>query len=124
LDEEVDMLTCNLFETVHNIWLQQFGHRGTYLFTATFNDYVQTFKQSSLYYTFLEGGASGIGLDKNELRLHRADQFGDLVKIATVVSKYILSSSLSVRISHSEGEEMFGSTKCKVDLPPRLEVYS
>jgi len=118
------MLTCNLFETVHNIWLQQFGHRGTYLFTATFNDYVQTFKQSSLYYTFLEGGASGIGLDKNELRLHRADQFGDLVKIATVVSKYILSSSLSVRISHSEGEEMFGSTKCKVDLPPRLEVYS
>ncbi len=48
------MLTYNLYETVHDIWFQQFGKRGTYLF---------------------------------------------------------------VKILHSKGEEVFESTKCKVDLP-------
>jgi len=66
------MSTCNLFETMHNIWLQQFGNRGTCLFTVTSDNYVRAFKQCSLYYAFLQGGASRIGPDKNELHLHRA----------------------------------------------------
>jgi hypothetical protein len=67
-----DMLTCNLFEIVHNIWLQQSYNRGTCLFIAMSDDYLQTFKKSSLYYAFLQGGAFGTNLNKNELCLHRA----------------------------------------------------
>jgi hypothetical protein len=66
------MLICNLFKIVHNIWFQQAGNKGTCLFVATFDDYVQTFKLSSLYYAFLQGGASRTNLDKNELCLYRA----------------------------------------------------
>jgi hypothetical protein len=62
LEGEVDMSTCNLFETVRNIWLQQFDNMGTCLFVATFDDYVQTFKHSSLYYAFSQGVASRTGL--------------------------------------------------------------
>jgi hypothetical protein len=43
------MLICNLVEIVHNIFLQQLGKRDTSLYIATFDDYVQTFKQSILY---------------------------------------------------------------------------
>ncbi len=48
----------------------------------------------------------------------------DLVQIVVVVTKYISSSSISIRIPHLEGEEVFGLTKCKVDLPPRSEENS
>jgi hypothetical protein len=34
---------------------------------ATFDDFVQTFRLSSLCYVFLQGGGFGIGPDKNEL---------------------------------------------------------
>jgi hypothetical protein len=67
------MPTCNLIEIIHNIWLQQFNNRGTYLFATTSNDYVRTFRQSSLYYAFLQGGAYEIGMDKNELCLCMAN---------------------------------------------------
>jgi hypothetical protein len=40
LDKEVNIPTYNLFETIHNIWLQQFGKRGTYFFATTSNDYM------------------------------------------------------------------------------------
>jgi hypothetical protein len=38
LEEMADMPSCNLSETVHNKWLQQFGHRGNDLFAATCDD--------------------------------------------------------------------------------------
>ncbi len=111
------MLICNLFETIHNIWLQQFNNSGTCFFIATFHNYVQTFKQSSLYYAFLQGGAFGTGLGKNELCLRRVSKFGDLVEITTTIIKYTLSFSLFTKIPQLEGEKVFGSTKCKADLP-------
>jgi hypothetical protein len=43
------MSICNLVEIVHNIWLQQLEKLDTSLYIATFDDYVQTFKQSILY---------------------------------------------------------------------------
>ncbi len=46
------MLIYNLSKTIRNIWLQQFENRGTCLFVTTSNNYVQTFKESSLYYFF------------------------------------------------------------------------
>jgi hypothetical protein len=35
LEELADMLICNLYETIHNIWLQQFGKSVRCLFIVT-----------------------------------------------------------------------------------------
>jgi len=62
LEELAHMLICNLFETIHNIWLQRYGKKGRYLFTMTFDDYVH-----ALYYVYLNGGRCGEGPNKDEL---------------------------------------------------------
>jgi hypothetical protein len=48
----------------------------------------------------------------------------DPIQIAIVVSKYTSSFGFFARISHLEGDEIFGSAKCKADLPLRLEADS
>jgi hypothetical protein len=85
---------------------------------------MQKFRQSSLNYAFLQGGASATGLNNNELCLHRVNQFGDPIQIVVTVAKYSSSFSLSVKILHLEGEEMFRSTKHKANLPPRSKADS
>jgi hypothetical protein len=102
LEEKVDMLTCNLSETIHNIWMQQSGNGGICLFNATFDNYVRTFRWSSMYHAFLQGGAFGTNPD--ELHLCRANQSRDPVQIAIAVAKYISSFGISVKIPHLEGE--------------------
>lgn len=76
------MPTYNLFEIMHNIWFQQLKKMRTCLYTATPNDYVQTFKQTTLYYYFKKRGSSCQGLNKNEFFLHKTTQFGDLKQLA------------------------------------------
>jgi hypothetical protein len=71
------MPMCNLSETMHNVWLQQFRKRKACLYVVTLDDYVQAFKQSTLYYHFMQGGRLGQGLDKSELLLHKTTQSGD-----------------------------------------------
>jgi hypothetical protein len=56
LKELVNMPTCNLSETMHNVWFQHSGKRGAYLYVVTSDDYVQAFKQSILYFHFKQGG--------------------------------------------------------------------
>jgi hypothetical protein len=51
-------------------------------------------------------------------------KFGDPIQISTTVAKYTSSSSLSTIIVHLEGEEVFGLTKHKANLPPESEAYS
>jgi hypothetical protein len=41
LEEMADMPSCNLSETAHNKWLQQFGYRGNDLFAATCDDKIR-----------------------------------------------------------------------------------
>jgi hypothetical protein len=67
------MLTCNLVEIVHNIWLEQSRKHGASLFIATSDDYVRAFKQ------YLQGGPFGHGLDKNELLLRKAQVSHELI---------------------------------------------
>jgi hypothetical protein len=74
---EANMPTCNLSELIHNIWLQQFVKRGAYLYVTTLDDYVQTFKQSAMYYVFLHQGHFKTSLDKDELCLHTSNHFND-----------------------------------------------
>jgi hypothetical protein len=96
----------------------------TLFFVATSNDYVWAFRQSSLYYAFLQVGAFGTGLNKNELCMCRVTWFEDPIQIVTAIAKYTSSFDLYVRIPHLEGEKFFGSIKHKVNLPPRSEVDS
>jgi hypothetical protein len=81
------------------------------LYVATLNDYVQAFKQSTLYSHFKQGGGLGQGPDKNELLLHKATQSRNLKQFIDVVLKYSPRSAYIVRIAHMEGEEIFGSYK-------------
>ena len=43
IEECAKMPTCNLAETVHNKWLQQFWHKMTCLYEATLDDMVHAF---------------------------------------------------------------------------------
>jgi hypothetical protein len=116
LEEEIDMSACNLSKIIRNIWLQQYRKKGICLFVAMSYDYMQTFRQSSLYYAFLQGGASKIGSNKNELRLHKSSWSRDPVQIVGA-SKYTSSYGFSIKLPYLEGEEVFGLAKSKVDLP-------
>ncbi len=49
------MLTHNVSETIHNIWLQQSGKCVGCLFVVTFDDYIKVFKQNASYRVYLNG---------------------------------------------------------------------
>ncbi len=83
---------------------------------------MQTFRQFSLYDAFLQGSASGIGSNKNELCLCKVSHFSNPYHIVVANVKYISSSSLFAIILHLEGEEVFGSVKRKANLPLGSEV--
>ncbi len=106
---------------MHNVWLQQFGKRGACLYVVTLDDYVQVFKQLTLYYHFKQGGRLGQGLDKSELLLRRATQYGNLKKLVNTILKYSSRSACIVRIAHMEDEKIFGSYKQKVNPTPISE---
>jgi hypothetical protein len=122
-EELVDMLICNLSEVIHNIYLQQYRKSVWYLFVAISNDYVRAFKQSASYKVYLNGGRCGKGLGRDELRLWQTSQSSDLLQMANVVVKYTSESSFSNRTPHLEGQEVFGSTKLKVNIAPRSKGW-
>ncbi len=114
------MSTYNLLEIVHNIWLQQFGKNVKCLFVVTSNDYVKVFRQSAFYKVYLNGGRCGEGPGKNELKLWQTSQFGDRSQMANNIAKHLSKSSFITRIPHLEGQEVFGSTKRKVDITNKV----
>jgi hypothetical protein len=80
------------------------GGKKTYLYDAIVDDYVQAFKQTTLYYQFKKGGPFIQGLNRSELLLCRATQFGDPTQLVNVVQRYSLSSSFTTIITHLEGD--------------------
>jgi hypothetical protein len=48
-------------------------------------------------------------------------QFSELKQLLKVFLKYGFGSSFITKITHMEHEEVFGSSKWKAHLPPRLE---
>ncbi len=64
----------------------------------------------------MNGGRCGEGPGRDELRLWRANQFGDSLQIANAIAKYTKKSSFTTRISHLEGQEIFGSTKREANI--------
>jgi hypothetical protein len=116
-----DMPSCNLSETAHNKWLQQSGNRGNDLFAATCNDKIRAVIQMTNYRAYLKGKASGTGPSKQKLKLKEARRSGDLKKIEEALSQLPGVEVVTTRIPYLEGEEIFGSTKQKLDLPPGNE---
>ncbi len=86
--------------------------------TTTSNDYMQAFRQLTLYYVFLHNGHSRISLDSNELQLCRVNQSYDPLQMAIIAVRLTPSSSYTLRILHLEGEKVFGFVKQKQNLPP------
>ena len=117
LEELADMPSCNLSETVHNKWLQMSGNRGNNLFDATCDDSIRAWMQMTNYRAYLKGHASGSGPSKGELKLRAARRSGDPKKIAEALNSLPGSEGVGTRIPHLEGEEIFGSTKKKSDIP-------
>ena len=69
------------------------------------------------YRAYLKGYALGSGPSKGELRLRAARRSGDPKKIAQALNTLPGAEGVGTRIPHLEGEETFGSTKRKLDMP-------
>ena len=113
----MDLPSCNLSETVHNKWLQMSGKQGNNLFDATCDDSIRAWMQMTNYQAYLKGYASGSGPSKGELRLCAARRSGDPKKIAEALNTLPEAEGVGTRVPHLEGEETFGSTKRKLDVP-------
>jgi hypothetical protein len=87
---------------------------------CTCNNYVWIFKQSTLYWHYLQGGPFEQGLDKNEFVLKRVHIWRDVSKLMVIVANYAFESSFMT--PHLEGEEVFGSTKHNVFSKGRWQV--
>jgi len=59
IDEDANMATCNLFEIIHNTWLQKFWKKGKDLFDAMFDDLIKALKQYTHYKMHLMGKFRG-----------------------------------------------------------------
>ena len=69
------------------------------------------------YRAYLKEYASGSGPSKGELRLHAARRSGEPKKIAEALNSLPGAEGVGTKIPHLEGEETFGSTKRKLDVP-------
>jgi hypothetical protein len=70
------------------------------------------------YKAYLKDKSSGIGPSKQELKLMAARCSGDPKKIVEALSQLPGVEVTTTQNTHLEGEEIFGSTKRKLDLPP------
>jgi hypothetical protein len=104
-------------ETAYNKWLQQSGNRGNDLFVATCDNKIRVVVQMTNYRAYLKGKASGTGQSKQELNLRAARRSGDPKKIEEALSQLPGVEVATTRILHLEAEEIFDSTKRKLDLP-------
>ena len=108
---------CNLSETVHNKWLQMSGKRANNLFDATCDDSIRAWMQMTNYRAYLRGHASGSGPSKGELKLRAARCSECPKKIAEALNSLPEAHGMGSRVPHLEGEEIFGSTKRRLDIP-------
>jgi hypothetical protein len=69
------------------------------------------------YRAYQRGYACGSGPSKQELKLRAATRSKDPKKIAEALNTLPGAEGLGSRIPHLEGEEIFGSTKRKLDVP-------
>ena len=117
-EEKAEMPMCNLAETVHASWIKQSGKNGDSIYDATVDDFARAFIQCTRYNSFLSGRGSGTGPSKEELRLRTASRSGNLNSIFKAMEKVPGSSDFLVSGSQYAGEEIFGSSKRRLDAQP------
>ena len=108
---------CNLSETVYNKWLQMSGKQANNLFDATCNDSIHAWMQMTNYRAYFRGHASSSGPSKGELKLRAGRRSGCLKKIAEALNTLPEAHNMGSRVPHLEREEIFGSTKRRLDVP-------
>jgi hypothetical protein len=128
VEELAEMPSCNLAESIHNKWLQSSGNSGGDLYVATVDDFVRGFLQVVNYYQFLKGDVGGTGPTKKELKLRlaerRAKQTGNPLVLEDPMMDMPGAEEFCTRVPCMAGEEVFGSTKRKADLPLGAEEES
>ena len=107
----------NLSETVHNKWLQKSGKRANNLFDATCDNSIHAWMQMTNYRAYPRGHASDSGPSKGELKLRVARRSECPKKIMEALNSLPEAHSVGSRVPHLEGEEIFGSTKRRFDVP-------
>jgi len=65
----------------------------------------------------LKGKASKLGPSKEELKLKGARRSGNPKKIVEALNVFPEAANIATYFPHLEGEEVFGSSKSKFDLP-------
>ena len=93
-------------------------------YKATVDDYYKYAMQSIQYQNFLKGHVESTGPDKSVLKLHAARRSGNPTKMAKVMNVVSKEARLKSRVLHLKGDNIFGSVKRKLDLPPRDEANS
>ncbi len=80
------------------------------------------FKQTTVYYHFKKNnGSLGQGLNKSELLLHKETQSNDQEQLANTIVKHASRSSFTTKITHMEGDKIFGFCKWKSNLFQKLQ---
>jgi hypothetical protein len=123
-----EMPSCNLAESMHHKWNQQFGNRGSDLYIAIVNDFIRTLIQVVWYYQYLKGNWVGTGSGKEELQLrasqHIVERTRDSKVLNVAMAKLPGVELFCTHEPHMAGEEVFGSQKRKADIPLGFEGES
>ena len=80
--------------------------------------------QIAHYHLWLKGGSLEKGFNQTSLKLKLAMYTSDPKLLAKAMRSYPEGKDLNTRTYVLEGFELFGSTKRKMDLPPRFEYDS
>ena len=95
------------------------------VYHATLDNLTRAALQSLFYFNYLRGGPSGTGPSKSELQLRLALRSGNLGRVVKLLEKVTTEARVNyTRISHLEGETIFGMAKRKLYLPPGDESDS
>jgi len=87
------------------------------LFDATCDDSIRVGMQMTNYWAYLRCHASRTRPSKAELKLRAATRSRDPKKIAEALNNLPGAEGLGSCVPHLEGEEIFGNTKRKLDVP-------
>ena len=88
------------------------------------DDMIRAFLHVANYRSRLKGGPIGKGLDHDSLKLKVASKCGDPKVSANAMKAYPRAIDLNTKDCVVEGFEFFGSTKCKLNLPPGVDCDS
>ena len=85
---------------------------------------IRAFMQITNYRTWLKRGSDGKGRDLASLKLKVTAMCGDPKILVDAIKSYPGADDVNTRYCTLEGSKLFGSTKCKFNLPPGADCDS